>query len=274
MKGKRLILLILCGVVVFVGSGYGESWSFGKFAREINFAEIGSIRPATVSVEVSYISTDPRKSLPVLKFLFGLFGDNPIFVSSLEDYLFAGRKHSSVNMTLLLAKDGGLWRKFDAVSDLKFIPKIHKLDGCVSKVTQTTNSEVIAIRHGLLMERFNPVYKQPPAFYVHRDVCLLIKNSSLLSKNSTLNTNHYDLKQAHEHQRPSEDDVPPIGRRFTFLFLFGFGGLFISLWGFCLFDNQRRLYGTSLIVGGWILSFVGLAQWFLMGFQQTWGWWI
>ena len=124
-------------------------------------------------------------------------------MSNVEDYLFARREHSSVNAAVFLSKDGRLWRRVDAVPDLQFISKIHKFGGSASEVAQTTNSEVIAIRHGLLMERFNPVYKQPPAFYVHRDVCLLIKNSSLLF--TEFRTEHQSLRL---EDKPTNTNAP------------------------------------------------------------------
>ena len=43
-------------------------------------------------------------------------------------------------------------------------------------------------------------------------------------------------------------------------------------WGTMNLDDQRRSFGASAIVVGFVAACIGLGLWWLTGFPSTWGW--
>lgn len=89
----------------------------------------------------------------------------------------------------------------------------------------------------------------------------LAQTSSLQAKDDRLNQGHQSKEPGGDDQPKSEFDQVPIVRRFIFAVFGLLDGFFLSLRGWQLFDNKRRLLGAALIGIGWVLGRLGLGLW-------------
>ena len=96
----------------------------------------------------------------------------------------------------------------------------------------------------------------------------------LISKNKQLEQAHNGQNERSNNQPSGESNQFPFIRRFFFAVFSLLSGFCISLRGWHLFDNQRRLFGAALVGTGWLLGAAGLALLWLTGFPSTWGWWL
>jgi len=83
-----------------------------------------------------------------------------------------------------------------------------------------------------------------------------------------------ELKESNGNEQASEDQEPPIVRRFfgallSILICFG-----LSFWGINCLYNQRRLLGAALIACGLLLVGGALFLYWLSLFPATWGWYL
>ena len=100
----------------------------------------------------------------------------------------------------------------------------------------------------------------------------LSQTSSLQSENNQLEKPYSPENGRDNNQITSEVYEFPIVRRFIFAVFGLLGGFFLSLWGWYLFDKDRRLLGASLVGLGWLLGALGLTLLILTDYPSTWRW--
>src|SRR6266852_2594286 len=100
-----------------------------------------------------------------------------------------------------------------------------------------------------------------------------------LSQTPCLQAEHNKLEKTNYGENGCSKDEPasefnqfPIIRRFFFAVFGLFSGFYISLRGWHLSDNQRKLLGATLVGIGWLVGAIGLGLLWLTAFPQTWGW--
>jgi hypothetical protein len=93
-----------------------------------------------------------------------------------------------------------------------------------------------------------------------------------LAETASVQSENDQLQESNKRKNASQPDHPPIGRRLVVSFFGVFGGFFLSLWGWRLFDYQRRYCGTILILVGWGRGFAGFGLLWVSNFRWTWSW--
>ena len=82
-----------------------------------------------------------------------------------------------------------------------------------------------------------------------------------LPEPSSLQSKNNELQAANQSENAGKFDQPPIGGQFILSLFAILGGFALSLWGWQCFDNKRRLFGSALIGGGWLLGGLGFFWW-------------
>lgn len=112
----------------------------------------------------------------------------------------------------------------------------------------------------------------------YRQICTQLQASGhvhsfyCLPQHCGLNPEYDQLKKSDQPKYGSQTNQPPIGRRLIFLFLSFTGCFFGILWGWKLFDDQRRFLGAALVALSLWLGAASLALWWAIGLRSTWGW--
>jgi hypothetical protein len=110
------------------------------------------------------------------------------------------------------------------------------------------------------------------------DVCAQLPFGSIfhyvnsLAQSTRLDNESDKLQKANANERQGRPNRPPIGR-FFLMALGVISGSVLGLWlGPNYFNDERRLLGSAIIVGGFFLVAFGLGLCLSVGFRGTWGW--
>lgn len=95
-----------------------------------------------------------------------------------------------------------------------------------------------------------------------------------LPEPSRLSAEDNKLQKTNGRQNGSQLNHPPIGRRLVASFIGVFGGFWLSLFGWNLFDDGRRYFGGAIIWFGWLMGALGFWLLWILDFRWSWAWWI
>jgi len=82
------------------------------------------------------------------------------------------------------------------------------------------------------------------------------------------------LKNANEDQETVEDQGPPIFRRLILAIFLELTGYSVGVWGVLHFDDKRRGWRATFMIGGWLIVCSGLLLIWASNFSSTWNWWL
>ena len=82
------------------------------------------------------------------------------------------------------------------------------------------------------------------------------------------------LKNANEDQETVEDQGPPIFRRLILAIFLELTGYSVGVWGVLHFNDKRRGWRATFMIGGWLIVCSGLLLIWASNFSSTWNWWL
>lgn len=95
-----------------------------------------------------------------------------------------------------------------------------------------------------------------------------------LSESVGLKTEDHELKKSDSREDSGQLNKMPIVRRLLLAVIGLCGGFLVSVAGWKYLDDERGIFGASLICGGWFFGGLGLGLLWLTNFDSTWGWWL